>query len=97
MAIGRTFNYGQADVALLYGLGSGQSTTTSDDVIWGYATGLTGVAGEVQSLGGGMYAMNLGGGTGVQTMSPVPEPSACVMVLASGLLGLVAWARRHGT
>jgi hypothetical protein len=96
-ATSTTFNYGQADVALLYGLGSGQSTTTSDDVIWGYATGLTGVAGEVQSLGGGMYAMNLGGGTGVQTVSPVPEPSACVMVLASGLLGLVAWARRRGT
>lgn len=84
-------NYGQANVALLYGLTAGQSTTTSDGLVWEYQTGLTGTPGEVQSLGTGMYAMNLGGGTGVQTVSPVPEidPAGVGAVIAfvAGTLG----------
>lgn len=64
-----TLNYGQANVALLYQLTSGQSTTTSDGLTWEYVTGLSGTPGEVQTLGGGVYAMNLGGGTGVQSLS----------------------------
>jgi hypothetical protein len=89
-----TFNYGQGNVARLYGLTAGQSTTTSDGVTWDYATGLTGPEGAVQSLGGGLYAMNLGGGTGVRTPVPVPEP-ATVMLVTSGILGLAArgWRR----
>ena len=77
-----TFNYGQDDVALLYGLTVGHTATLSDGVEWGYATGLTGTPGVVESLGGGMYAMTLDGGTGVRTVSPVPEPSSWTMALA---------------
>jgi hypothetical protein len=87
-------NYGQTDVASLYGLSVGQSTVTSDGATWDYATGLTGAAGEVQWLGGGTYAMNLGGGTGVLTTSAVPEP-ATVGLLAAGLLGLLPWGIRR--
>lgn len=78
-------NYGQVDVAKLYGLTAGQSTTTSDLTEWQYATGLSGNPGELQSLGGGLYAMNLGGGTGVQT-APIPEPGTWVAaaILAAG-------------
>jgi hypothetical protein len=89
-----TFNYGQGDVALLYGLAAGQSTTASDGVAWDYATGLTGPEGEVESLGGGLYAMNLGGGTGVQTPVPVPEPSVAIL-LVSGMLGAAALSVRR--
>jgi hypothetical protein len=87
------FNYGQDDVARLYGLTASQSTTLSDGVEWDYATGLTGALGVVESLGGGMYAMNLDGGAGVRTVSPVPEPSTCVMVLAG--LGISARSMRR--
>lgn len=81
-----TLNYGQGDVAKLYGLTAGQSTTTSDLAEWQYATGLGGNPGELQSLGGGLYAMNLGGGTGVQTTAPIPEPGtwAAAALLAAG-------------
>jgi len=88
-----SLNYGQADVASLYGLSAGQSTITSDGATWDYATGLTGGLGEVQWLGGGTYAMNLGDGTGVQTISAVPEPTTGGL-LAVGILGLVPWAIR---
>lgn len=79
------FNYGQDDVALLYGLAAGQSTTASDGVAWDYATGLNGIEGVVESLGSGRYAMNLGGGTGVQTPVPVPEPSAMTLLVSAML------------
>lgn len=82
-------NYGQIDVAKLYGLTMGQSTTTSDSAQWTYATGLSGNAGELQSLGGGLFAMNLGGGTGVQ-MVPEPRLSGFLVVC---LLGWVIWIR----
>ena len=49
-----SLNYGQSDVASLYGLGVGQSTTTSDGATWDYATGLSGIEGTVESLGGGL-------------------------------------------
>jgi hypothetical protein len=82
-------NYGQSDVAKLYGLTEGQSTTTSDLAEWEYATGLSGTAGELQFLGGGLYAMNLGGGTGVKM---IPEPSITSLLFA-GLLGWFIWGR----
>jgi hypothetical protein len=94
-ATSSVFNYGQADVARLYGLSSGQTATTSDNVTWRYATDLTGVAGEVQSLGGGLYAMNLGGGSGVQTVAPVPEPSTYAMALAGLACGGYLVRRRR--
>lgn len=81
-----SLNYGQSDVAPLYGLGVGQSTSTSDGATWEYATGLTGTEGTVESLGSGLYAMNLGGGTGVQmtAAAPVPEPSTIALLAAAG-------------
>lgn len=86
-----TLNYGQTNVALLYGLTAGQSTTTSDGRVWEYQTGLTGTPGDLQTLGSGVYAMNLGGGTGVQTISPVPEidPAGMgsVLALVAGAVG----------
>jgi len=88
-------NYGQADVAELYGLTAGQSTVTSDGTTWDYATGLSGPTGEVEWLGGTSYAMNLGGGTGVLTVSAVPEPGSLAM-LAAGLLGVAGLRRRAG-
>jgi len=90
-----SLNYGQSDVASLYGLGVGQSTTTSDGATWGYATGLNGTEGTVESLGGGLYAMNLGSGTGVQmtVAAPVPEPSTFGL-LAAGAAGVAAVHRR---
>jgi hypothetical protein len=88
-AMNSTLNYGQFDVARLYGLTVGQSTTTTDNAVWDYATGLTGNPGELQALGGGLFAMNLGGGTGVQM---VPEPSSSILIL----VGLVGIAMRHG-
>jgi hypothetical protein len=89
------FNYGQGDVAKLYGLTTeGQEATTSDGMTWGYATGLTGAEGTVDALAGGFYAMNLSGGTGVQTLVPVPEPTS-LMLVASGLAGLAAGGRRR--
>ena len=86
-----SLNYGQSDVASLYGLGAGQSTTTSDGATWGYATGLNGTEGTVESLGGGLYAMNLGSGTGVQmtVAAPVPEPSTFGL-LAAAAAGVAA-------
>jgi hypothetical protein len=89
------FNYGQDDVALLYGLTADQSTTLSDGVDWGYATGLTGALGVVESLGGGLYAMNLGNGTGVRTVSPVPEPSTYCIVLTGLTCGGYTMFRRR--
>jgi hypothetical protein len=83
-----TLNYGQVDVAKLYGLTAGQSTTTSDLAEWQYTTGLGGNPGELQSLGGGLYAMNLGEGIGVQMVSSaaIPEPGtwAAAALLATG-------------
>lgn len=96
-ATSSVFNYGQADVARLYGLSSGQTATTSDNVTWRYATDLTGVAGEVQALAGGLYAMNLGGGSGVQTVAPVPEPATCAMALAGLACGGYTMVRRRKT
>ena len=86
-----SLNYGQSDVASLYGLGAGQSTTTSDGATWGYATGLNGTEGTVESLVGGLYAMNLGSGTGVQmtVAAPVPEPSTFGL-LAAAAAGVAA-------
>ncbi len=90
-----SLNYGQVEVAALYGLTEGQTTTTGDGATWEYATGLTGPAGGLESLGGGMYAMNLGGGTGVATVTPVPEPGPAGPMMTTGLLGLVGWAWRR--
>lgn len=84
-----TLNYGQFDVAKLYGLTEGQSTTTTDNAVWDYATGLTGNLGELQALGGGLYAMNLGSGTGIQM---VPEPSSVALIV----IGVVGIAMRRG-
>lgn len=82
-----TLNYGQADVALLYGLTSGQSTTTRDGALWRYATGLTGTEGTLQTLGGGAYALNLGGGVGVLGQLAVPEPGVSTALYLSALGG----------
>ena len=93
-------NYGQANVALLYNLTSGQSATTSDGLTWEYKTGLSGTPGELQSLGGGVYAMNLGGGTGVQSVAPVPEidPAGLgsVLTIICGAIGLMERRRDGG-
>ena len=93
-----TLNYGQFDVAKLYGLTAGQSTTTSDLAEWQYTTGLGGNPGELQSLGGGFYAMNLGEGIGVQMVSnaAVPEPGtwAAAALLAAGATFL-RWRKRR--
>jgi hypothetical protein len=91
-----TLNYGQADVGLLYGLTAGQSTTTRDGATWSHATGLTGTVGELQLLGGGAYALNLGGGVGVRGQLAVPEPPVRT-ALYLGILGAgVLLAGRSG-
>lgn len=85
-----SLNYGQLDVAMLYGLEEGQSAVTGDGRTWSYQTGLSGAVGEVESLGGNGYAMNLGGGIGIQT---VPEPST-VIGMASLMVGCLFRRRR---
>jgi len=91
-----TLNYGQADVGLLYGLTAGQNTTTRDGAVWSHATGLTGAVGELQSLGGGAYALNLGGGVGVQGQFAVPEPPVQTALYLAALAGVLRLAGGSG-
>ncbi|MFM9092459.1 MAG: LamG domain-containing protein, partial [Verrucomicrobiota bacterium] len=91
-----TLNYGQADVGLLYGLTAGQSTTTRDGAVWSHATGLTGAVGQLQTLGGGAYALNLGGGVGVQGQFAVPEPPVQTALYLAALAGVLLLAGGSG-
>jgi len=85
-------NYGalQAD-SLFNGFGA-QQPVTIDGKTWAYApSGIDGVNGDVNDLGGGNYSINLGDGAGMVTV--IPEPSTLAL-LAAGMLGMLVYAWR---
>jgi hypothetical protein len=84
-------NYGAGAANDLFTAFGAQSGANVGGKTWYYqANGLGGSDGDVLDLGGGNWAVNLGGGAGMTT---VPEPSTLAL-LAAGLAGLLAYAWR---
>ena len=87
-------NYTAVQSQSLWNVFNGTLTnTTVNGLNWVSTTGLSGNAGDVVALGGGSYGLVLdGSGDGV-IGSVVPEPGTLVL-LVSGLIGLVCYAWR---
>ena len=92
-------NYNASEVQSMFTAFAGTTDVTVDGTFWEYqASGIVGVEGEVNNLGGGDFSINLGGGAGFATgtasaTNGVPEPASAALLLIA--IASMAALRRH--